>query len=77
MVVEEEENRSSPTGEVAEPATNDEQQSYSWPVLQFDVPPQRTYHFYNQFRNGPNPNNFFKGVKWYIALCSPYFFILF
>ncbi|XP_022927126.1 telomerase Cajal body protein 1 [Cucurbita moschata] len=65
MLVEEEENRSNPAGEAAEAAMNDEeQQSYSWPVIQFNSPPQRTYHFYNQFRTGPNPNNFFKGVKW-------------
>ncbi|KAG6584031.1 Telomerase Cajal body protein 1, partial [Cucurbita argyrosperma subsp. sororia] len=65
MLVEEEENRSNPAGEAAEAAMNDEeQQSYSWSVIQFNSPPQRTYHFYNQFRTGPNPNNFFKGVKW-------------
>lgn len=68
MEEEEEENPSNPTAEAtAEAAMNGEQQSYSWPVIQFNSPPQRTYHFYNQFRTGPNPNNFFKGVKWYIA----------
>lgn len=38
--------------------------SYTWPAIRFDVPPQRAYHFFNQFRTGPNPNNFFKGLKW-------------
>ncbi|OVA14428.1 WD40 repeat [Macleaya cordata] len=37
---------------------------FSWPVLRFDVPPNRTYHFHHQFKNGSNPNNFLKGVKW-------------
>ncbi|XP_062161405.1 uncharacterized protein LOC133868510 [Alnus glutinosa] len=40
------------------------QEEHSWPVIRFDVPPHRTYHFYHQFRTGPNPNNFLKGVKW-------------
>lgn len=65
---EEEDNRSNPTVEAtAETTMNDDQQSYSWPVIQFNSPPRRTYHFYNQFRTCSNPNNFFKGVKWYIA----------
>jgi len=41
-----------------------------WPMLRFEVAPQRIYHFSQQFRN-PNPNNnndngnnFLKGVKW-------------
>lgn len=39
--------------------------SYSWPVVHYDVPPYRTYHFFQQFRNSPsNANNFLKGVKW-------------
>lgn len=38
--------------------------SYSWPVIHFEVPPYRTYHFFNQFRTPSNPNNFLKGVKW-------------
>ncbi|KAL4012181.1 hypothetical protein IC575_029274 [Cucumis melo] len=66
MIMEEEEdNRSNPTVEAtAETTMNDDQQSYSWPVIQFNSPPRRTYHFYNQFRTCSNPNNFFKGVKW-------------
>lgn len=40
------------------------QQEYSWPVIRFDVPPVRSYHFSQQFRNASNPNNFLKGVKW-------------
>ncbi|CAK9327401.1 unnamed protein product [Citrullus colocynthis] len=65
MEEEEEENPSNPTAEAtADAAKNGEQQSYSWPVIQFNSPPHRIYHFYNQFRTGPNPNNFFKGVKW-------------
>lgn len=32
----------------------------------FDVPPYRAYHFYRQFRTASNPNNFLKGVKWYV-----------
>ncbi|CAA0835982.1 Transducin/WD40 repeat-like superfamily protein [Striga hermonthica] len=39
--------------------------SNSWPVVRYDVPPYRTYHFYRQFRTtASNPNNFLKGVKW-------------
>lgn len=38
--------------------------AYSWPVIHFEVPPYRTYHFFNQFRTPSNPNNFLKGVKW-------------
>ncbi|XP_075492916.1 uncharacterized protein LOC142530895 [Primulina tabacum] len=41
--------------------------SYSWPAVHYDVPPYRTYHFFQQFRNLPlpsNANNFLKGVKW-------------
>ncbi|PNX60063.1 telomerase cajal body protein 1-like [Trifolium pratense] len=49
---EEEENASIPNEE------------YSWPVLRFDVPPHRTYHFHNQFITPTNPNNFLKAVKW-------------
>ncbi|GKV41283.1 hypothetical protein SLEP1_g48836 [Rubroshorea leprosula] len=40
------------------------QKEYSWPVISFDALPHRTYHFYQQFRTSPNPNNFLKGVKW-------------
>ncbi|KAE8659735.1 Transducin/WD40 repeat-like superfamily protein isoform 2 [Hibiscus syriacus] len=39
-------------------------QDYQWPKIRFDIPPYRTYHFHKQFRTGPNPNNFLKGVKW-------------
>ncbi|KAJ0985739.1 hypothetical protein J5N97_004095 [Dioscorea zingiberensis] len=39
-----------------------------WPVLRFDSPPRKIYHFFQQFKSGvENPsghNNFFKGVKW-------------
>ncbi|RDX98650.1 Telomerase Cajal body protein 1, partial [Mucuna pruriens] len=45
--------------------TNEE---YSLPVLRFDVPPHRTYHFYRQFITPTNPNNFLKAVKWYTIL---------
>ncbi|XP_060192801.1 uncharacterized protein LOC132622244 [Lycium barbarum] len=37
---------------------------YPWPVIQYDVSPYRTYHFFNQFKTPSNPNNFLKGVKW-------------
>ncbi|KAF3451564.1 hypothetical protein FNV43_RR07659 [Rhamnella rubrinervis] len=43
---------------------NQQEQEYSWPVIDFSVTPHRTYHFCHQFRTSPNPNNFFKGVKW-------------
>ncbi|KAL7213182.1 hypothetical protein ACSBR2_015816 [Camellia fascicularis] len=40
-------------------------EDYSWPVIRFDVPPVRTYHFCYQFRNtSSNPNNFPYGIKW-------------
>lgn len=42
----------------------DRNEAYSWPVIRFDVPPTRTYHFCQQFRNTPNPNNFLKSLKW-------------
>lgn len=42
----------------------EQDQAYSWPVIRFDVPPNRTYHFCHQFRNTPNPNNFLKSLKW-------------
>lgn len=51
--------------EVAE-ATQENQHEYTWPVIRFDVPPHRTYHFYNQFRTSSIPNNFLKAIKWYI-----------
>ncbi|KAK2383095.1 guanine nucleotide-binding protein subunit beta-1 [Trifolium repens] len=40
------------------------EEEYSWPVLRFDVPPHRTYHFHHQFITPTNPNNFLKAVKW-------------
>ncbi|KAH7516000.1 hypothetical protein FEM48_Zijuj10G0088100 [Ziziphus jujuba var. spinosa] len=46
------------------PSEQEQEQEYSWPVIQFNVPPQRTYHFCHQFRTASNPNNFLKGVKW-------------
>ncbi|GAU41748.1 hypothetical protein TSUD_85870 [Trifolium subterraneum] len=39
-------------------------EEYSWPVLRFDIPPHRTYHFHHQFITPTNPNNFLKAVKW-------------
>ncbi|KAK7836441.1 telomerase cajal body protein 1 [Quercus suber] len=60
-------NSPSEVAEITEPTKDQEeqqQQEYSWPVIRFDVPPHRTYHFYNQFRNSPNPNNFLKAIKW-------------
>lgn len=44
------------------------EEPYPWPVIQYDVPPYLTYHFFNQFRTPSNPNNFLKGVKWYAFL---------
>ncbi|KAI9120551.1 hypothetical protein K1719_007584 [Acacia pycnantha] len=49
---------------LAEEATEAGKQEYSWPVLNFNVPPQRIYHFHQQFATLTNPNNFLKGVKW-------------
>ncbi|KAL5730612.1 hypothetical protein ACHQM5_003413 [Ranunculus cassubicifolius] len=40
------------------------QHSYNYPTIRFDVPPYRTYHFHQQFRKSSNPNNFLKAVKW-------------
>ncbi|KAK9227296.1 hypothetical protein WN943_012346 [Citrus x changshan-huyou] len=45
-------------------AAQENQQEYTWPLIRFDVPPHRTYHFYNQFRTSSIPNNFLKGIKW-------------
>lgn len=45
--------------------TESTEQDYSWPAIRFDLPPYGIHHFYKQFRTGPNPNNFLKGVKWY------------
>lgn len=55
-------------GDEAEEIGNEAKQveeEYSWPVIRFDVPPHRAYHFCHQFRTPSNPNNFLKGVKWY------------
>ncbi|KAL3740411.1 hypothetical protein ACJRO7_021660 [Eucalyptus globulus] len=52
--------RLTPPDEPAEAA----QQDYSWPMIRFDVPPQRAYHFHKQFGTDQKPNNFLKGVKW-------------
>lgn len=60
---EEEKHQSNSPSGVAE-ITRATQEEHSSPVVRFDVPPHRTYHFYNQFRTGSNPNNFLKGVKW-------------
>ncbi|KAL2925262.1 Telomerase Cajal body protein 1 [Bienertia sinuspersici] len=43
---------------------NNQSQVYSWPQINFDVQPYRSYHFYRQFRSYSNPNNFLKSVKW-------------
>lgn len=51
--------------EPTETSESPKQHQYEWPKIRFDVPPYRTYHFHNQFRTGPNPNNFLKGVKWF------------
>jgi len=41
------------------------QQDYTWPVIRYDLPPQRTHHFFKQFRtSSSSPNNFLKGIKW-------------
>ncbi|XP_021294493.1 telomerase Cajal body protein 1 [Herrania umbratica] len=51
--------------EMTETSESTNQQGHGWPLkIKFDVPPYRTYHFQKQFRTGPNPNNFLKGVKW-------------
>ncbi|XP_048235690.1 telomerase Cajal body protein 1 isoform X2 [Ricinus communis] len=53
-----------PSIEVAAETTESVEQDNSWPVIRFDLPPQRTHHFYKQFRSSPIPNNFLKGIKW-------------
>ncbi|CAN4083950.1 unnamed protein product [Withania somnifera] len=53
-----------PTEAIEETTDKPSEEPYAWPVIQFDVPPYRTYHFFNQFRASSNPNNFLKGVKW-------------
>lgn len=45
----------------------EDQSSYTWPVIRFDVSPFKTYTFYNQFRTNPSyPNNFLKGIRWFV-----------
>eukprot|EP01018_Ginkgo_biloba_P036105 Gb_14083 [translate_table: standard] len=39
-------------------------ESYYWPALDFHIPPQRLYHYHNQFKQPSNSNNFLKGAKW-------------
>lgn len=53
-------------GEISENPPEEEQTvPYQWPVIQFELAPYRTYHFFNQFRTSSStPNNFLKGVKW-------------
>ncbi|XP_058114163.1 uncharacterized protein LOC131257018 isoform X2 [Magnolia sinica] len=58
----EETDNPNPDAEIAE--APDGGDGFSWPQLQFDLAPQRIYHFCHQFRNSSNPNNFQKGVKW-------------
>ncbi|XP_019162100.1 PREDICTED: telomerase Cajal body protein 1 [Ipomoea nil] len=55
-------NTKTESGEVSD--NQSDEASYSWPVINYDLSPYRTYHFFNQFRTTSNPNNFFKGVKW-------------
>lgn len=64
MEEEVENEQSNSPSEVADITEATQQQEYCWPVIQFDVLPHRTYHFYHQFRTAPNPNNFLKAVKW-------------
>ncbi|KAL3519646.1 hypothetical protein ACH5RR_017795 [Cinchona calisaya] len=48
-----------------EPEAEEQSSYYSWPVINFQITPYRTYHFFNQFRtNSSKPNNFLKSVKW-------------
>lgn len=51
--------------------TEENQSSYTWPIIRFDVPPFKTYSFYNQFRTNPSyPNNFLKPIRWYYSFSS-------
>lgn len=61
-------NTETESGEV--PDNQSDEASYSWPVINYDLSPYRTHHFFNQFRTTSNPNNFFKGVKWYIDIST-------
>lgn len=70
---EEEEHLSNSPNPDTEITENPSQQEYLWPAIRFDVPPQRTYHFSHQFRTASNPNNFLKGVKWYLSHLNLYF----
>lgn len=49
---------------LADEATEASKEECSWPVLNFNIPAQRIYHFHQQFTTPSNPNNFLKGVKW-------------
>ncbi|XP_043688724.1 telomerase Cajal body protein 1 isoform X2 [Telopea speciosissima] len=62
LMGEEEPLQSAVENETAETTPGDD--VFSWPVLRFDIPPKRVYHFCHQFRKGSNPNNFLKGIKW-------------
>ncbi|MCD7456000.1 hypothetical protein HAX54_030427 [Datura stramonium] len=62
--VEQQPHLETPTEAVEETTEKPSEEPYPWPVIQYDVPPYRTYHFFNQFRTPSNPNNFLKGVKW-------------
>ncbi|XP_062017038.1 uncharacterized protein LOC133733438 isoform X1 [Rosa rugosa] len=59
-------NSPNPDTEITEnPSHQQQEEEYSsWPAIRFDVPPQRTYHFSQQFRTPSKPNNFLKAVKW-------------
>jgi hypothetical protein len=43
-----------------------EQSLYYWPVLGFQTPPSRRYHFHKQMRSQSAEDVFFKGVKWWV-----------
>ncbi|XP_072972349.1 uncharacterized protein [Typha angustifolia] len=60
-------------GQIVDEAREEEKESgvvEPWPLLRFDFPPRRLYHFSRQFRtktrtsNPSDNNNFLKGVKW-------------
>lgn len=40
---------------------------YYFPVLEFQTPPSRRYHFHKQIRSPAAENVFFKGVKWWVV----------
>ncbi|KAB1221892.1 hypothetical protein CJ030_MR2G006891 [Morella rubra] len=51
---EEEENHQSSSPSAVADSTQPAQEEYSRPVIRYDVPPHGAYHFYHQFRTGPN-----------------------